>query len=91
MPQPHQRTAFDETCALIGDHRLMRDQTRFGQRFPMLLPGLGLAIGSQLDLQNRQRSRLNREQYRPPQREDLITEQKDYRRAQQFPEGFESQ
>jgi hypothetical protein len=60
---------------------LMRDQARFGPCFPMLLPGLGLAIISQLDLQNRSRSRLNREQYRPPQREELITEQKDYRRA----------
>ena len=81
MHQPHQRTAFDQTCALIGDHRWVLDQSRFGQRFPMLLPGLGLAIVYQLDLQNRQRPRLNRDQYRLPQREDLIAEQKDDLRA----------
>src|SRR5215471_2494045 len=79
--QPHQRTAFDQTGALIGDHRWMLDQARVGQRFPMLLPGLGLAIVDQLNLQNRQRPWLNREQYRLPQREDLIAQQKDYRRA----------
>ena len=81
MHQPHQRTTFDQTCALIGDHRWVLDQARVGQRFPMLLPGLGLAIVYQLDLQYRQRPRLNREQYRLPQREDLIAQQQDYRRA----------
>ncbi len=52
MHQPHQRTAFDQTCTLIGDHRWVLDQARVGQRFPMFLPGLGLAIVYQLDLQN---------------------------------------
>jgi hypothetical protein len=42
--QTHQRTGFNQTCALIGDHRLVLDQSRFGQGFPMLLPGRGLAI-----------------------------------------------
>jgi hypothetical protein len=50
MHQPHHRPAFDQTCPLIGDHRWVLDQARFGQRFPMLLPGFGLAILDQLDL-----------------------------------------
>ena len=81
MHQPHQRTAFAQTCTLIGDHRWVLDQARVGQRFPMFLPGLGLAIVYQLDLQNGQRPRLNRDQYRLSQREDLIAEQKDDLRA----------
>src|SRR5215468_5596005 len=32
MQQPHQRTAFDQTCPLIGDHRGGLDPARVGQR-----------------------------------------------------------
>ena len=74
MHQPHQRTAFDQTCPLIGAHRWVLDQARVSPRFPMFLPGLGLAIVYQLDLQNRQRPRFNRDQDRLSQREDLIAE-----------------
>jgi hypothetical protein len=84
MRQPHQRTAFDQTRALVGYDGLLCDQSRFGQCFPVLLPGLSLAILDQLDLQNRQRSRLHGEQNRLPKREDFIAQQKEERYACQL-------
>src|SRR5436305_11348215 len=50
----------------------------------MLLPGRGLAIVNQLDLQDRQRPRFNRHQNWLPSREDLITQQKDDPHAWQY-------
>ena len=81
MHQPHQRTAFDQTGALLGDHRWGLAPARGGQRFPMLLPGLGRAIVYAFDLQHRQRPRRNRAQYRLAQGADRIAEQQDDLRA----------
>jgi hypothetical protein len=81
MHQPHHRPAFDQTCPLIGDDRWGLDHARVGQRTPMFLPGLGLALGYQRALQHGQRPRRNREQYRLSQRANLIAEPKDDLRA----------
>src|SRR5712692_10570388 len=71
--QTHQRTAFDQPRAWVGDDSLLLDQSRFSQCVPVLLPGLSLAILDQLDLQNGQRSRLHGDQNRLPTRKDSIT------------------